>query len=80
MHCAYIKRSIEVAVTARNFGQIINISTAHGLFGHAHETSDQSNANSLGYELTRGILRPYEARVQWTNQSIITFKVITMGL
>ena len=61
MHCAYIKRSIEVAVTARNFGQIINISTAHGLFCHAHEKSNWSTTKALLYEPTRGASIPCEA-------------------
>ena len=60
VYCAYIKRSTELTAMARNFGQKINISTAHGLFCHAHEKGNWSTTNALLYEPNRGTSGPCE--------------------
>ena len=52
---------MELAAMVKDFGQKINIFTAHGIIGRANETSNRITAKAIGYELTHVTLRPCEA-------------------
>ena len=60
LYCAYLKREVGAIGTndKPNKGKKISINTAHEIFGHADEETTRKIAKELGYELTRGTMKP----------------------
>ena len=57
--CKFVRRA-EIALACTTIGMCMNINIAHCLLGHRNEDSIRKTAKQMGWELTRGSLKPCE--------------------
>ena len=55
--CNFV-RGMEIALACTTIGMHMNINTAHCLLGHRNKDSIRKTAKQMGWELTRGSLKP----------------------
>ena len=65
LYCAYMKREVaNVGVSDQNKKKKkISINLVHQIFGHVDENATRKMAEALGFELTRGNMKPCQSCV-----------------
>ena len=61
VYCMYFKRHSEISATTKDAPQKISLQKAHDLFGHMATDTMRKAAAALGYEITRGGMKPCAA-------------------
>lgn len=54
----FIRETSEVSAVGTEAGTVMNINKAHALLGHSNEDTVRQTAKHLGWEITRGTMRP----------------------
>ena len=61
IYCAYLKRRNAEVASASKSNKVISVNLAHQIFGHGDESSTRKTAKALGFEISRGTLKPCKA-------------------